>query len=266
MAMSGFIFNCGDADRSPVRISVEQAYTLAGIQAAASSLLALRCCSLNNKGQHVDVSIQESIPTRLGFDLPYWEEEGYITKRMGARRRRGNIHVRDLWPCKDGYIGWRFMGGGLGAATMNSLVEWMDKEGMAEGIKGVEWENLDVTKLTQEQLERWENIIIPFLKKHTKAEIYEMALKNSMLMAPANDVSEILVYPQLSARGFWIAVEYPELCCTITHPGDFCKMSESPLVPLKRAPLIGEHNEEIYSNELGLSKKEQSLLKERGVI
>jgi benzylsuccinate CoA-transferase BbsE subunit len=265
-AISGFIYACGDADRPPVRITVEQSYIVAGVQAAAFSVLALRYNPITGKGQHVDVSMQECIPTSLGFDLPYWEEEGYIAQRMGVRRRRGNIYVRDLWPCKDGYFGWRLLGGELGSTTMYALVEWMDKEGMAGELKNTKWETLDVMKVTQEQLERWESIIIPFLKKHTKAEIYEMALKKAMLMAPANNIKEVLDYPQLSARDFWADVEYPELRCTITHPGGFCKMSESPLALLRRAPMIGEHNHEIYINELGLSKQDLTSLKKRGVI
>jgi benzylsuccinate CoA-transferase BbsE subunit len=265
MAMSGYMFTCGDADRPPVRITVGQAYAAAGVQAAVGSLLALRYCSLTNKGQHVDIAMRECLPSG-GFDVYFWEADGSIGQRLGLRHRRASIYIRDLWPCKDGYIGWRLMVGMLGAPTAYKLVAWMESEGMAGELKEVKWESVDMTQLTQEQMERWENIIIPFFKKHTKAEIYDMALKKGMLMAPAYNVSELLDYPQLSERDFWANINYPELGGNITHPGAFCKMSESPLVSPHRAPLIGEHNEEIYLNELGLSDQDLARLKEQGII
>ena len=51
----------------------------------------------------------------------------------------------------------------------------------------------------------------------------------------------------------------------MTYPGSPFKASETPLKPLQRAPFIGEHNEEIYT-ELGFSKEDLVLLKESGVL
>jgi benzylsuccinate CoA-transferase BbsE subunit len=266
MAMGGSMSICGDPDRPPVRESVEQAYQIAGAQAAMASVLALRFHSLTGEGQHVDVSMQECITPVVIFEMGQWEGEGYNAKRLGVRRRRGITYSRDLWPCKDGHIGWRLMGGRLGAPTMYALVEWMDSEGMAGELKEIKWESVDMSQLTQQELSRWEDIIVCFFEKHTKAEIYDMALNKRMLICPGYNIKELLNYKQLTERGFWEAVEYPEMGCTITHPGAFCKMSVSPLMRLHRSPLIGEHNEEIYLNELGLSRQDLIILKEQGII
>ena len=85
-------------------------------------------------------------------------------------------------------------------------------------------------------------------------------------MSPSYTVKELMGYQQLLERGFWEAVEYPELGCKITHPGPFCLMSESPLLPPRRAPLLGENNEKIYIDELGFSHQDLSLLKEHCII
>ena len=61
-------------------------------------------------------------------------------------------------------------------------------------------------------------------------------------------------------------LEHPELGTTITYPGAFTKASEAPPKLSRRAPLIGEHNREIYEKELGLSKEEIVILKEARVI
>jgi benzylsuccinate CoA-transferase BbsE subunit len=265
IAMSGFMFTCGEADRPPVRISVEQAYTAAGAQAASASLLALQFSRLNGCGQQVDFSIRDCLP-RGGFETFFWETEGYVGERLGIKRRRANVYIRDLWPCKDGYIGWRLMVGALGAPTINNLVTWMDNEGMAGELKDIRWETVDMTRINQEQMDRWDNLIIAFFKTHTKAEIYQVALKHSMLMAPAFNVKEILDYPQLKAREFWTQVEHPGLNCAVTYPGAFCKMSESPLLPPRAAPGIGQDNEAIYVGELGLSREQLASFKSKGVI
>ena len=62
-----------------------------------------------------------------------------------------------------------------------------------------------------------------------------------------------------------IFLKYPELGTTLTYPGAFVKASETPLGIRRRAPLIGEHNEEVYS-ELGIVKKELINLKQGNII
>jgi crotonobetainyl-CoA:carnitine CoA-transferase CaiB-like acyl-CoA transferase len=61
-------------------------------------------------------------------------------------------------------------------------------------------------------------------------------------------------------------VEHPELGTKIRYPGPFAKLSETPIQITRRAPLIGEHNEEIYVKELGMSHKEMQTLKKAEVI
>jgi crotonobetainyl-CoA:carnitine CoA-transferase CaiB-like acyl-CoA transferase len=60
-------------------------------------------------------------------------------------------------------------------------------------------------------------------------------------------------------------MEHPELETTIPYPKQFARSSENEMTTRFRAPLIGEHNEQIYS-ELGLSKERIAELKKSGVI
>ena len=65
---------------------------------------------------------------------------------------------------------------------------------------------------------------------------------------------------------FYAGVEHPELGETVTYLGSPYKMTETPRRISRRAPLIGEHNEEIYESELGLSKEEMRRFKQDGVV
>ena len=272
MALSGLVLGTGDPDRAPVRIGVPQAYLQAGAQAAMGSMIAHYHRQLTGEGQHVDVSIHESAlwaaaPAQATFELDpsLWEFHKTAPSR-GSKTLRGTVVVRSMWPCEDGYLCWRMMTGpGLGQ-RVRLLVEWMDEEGMAGDMMDVNWEEVDVLKLTQDQIDRWEELWINFFKTYTRAELYEEAVRRGVLIYPVATIEEVMENRQLAARDFFVPLEHPELGVSITYPGVPFKSSEVAYGLQCRAPLIGEHNEEIYVMELGLSLAELAALKERNVI
>jgi crotonobetainyl-CoA:carnitine CoA-transferase CaiB-like acyl-CoA transferase len=69
----------------------------------------------------------------------------------------------------------------------------------------------------------------------------------------------------LRERGFWIDIEHPELGASLPYPRQFAQMSEQAPTTRFRAPLIGEHNGDIYS-EIGLTGRDLVALKQAGVI
>jgi crotonobetainyl-CoA:carnitine CoA-transferase CaiB-like acyl-CoA transferase len=266
MAMGGVMYVCGDEDRPPLRISVEQSYPLAGAEAAAASLIAHHSRMLTGRGQWVDVSIQECIARELFMELGFWDAFKEIAVRAGPRRRRMASYQRDIWPCKDGHLGFRILGGALGAQTLRSLVEWMGNEGMAGSLKNIDFDLLDMSKVTRAQLEEWENELCRFFVQHTKEEIYRWAVEKQMLICPGYTPKELVEYEQLKERNFWTQLHYPEFGATVKQPEGFLRSSEVQCQIKRKAPLIGEHNEEIYLEELGISKRELHSLKEQGVI
>ena len=103
-----------------------------------------------------------------------------------------------------------------------------------------------------------------FFSNHSKEELYDQGLKRGLMIYPVYTPEDIAGDAQLEARKYWVPVEHPELGETITYPGAFAKTSLISQVK-KRAPLIGEHNQEIYQ-ELGFAKDELSGLREAGVV
>lgn len=266
MAMGGFMYVCGDADRPPVRISAEQAYPIAGAEAAAGSLIANHYRMLIGEGQWVDVSIQECIARWMFMELCFWDASGEIPVRAGPYRRRMGTYQRDIWPCKDGHLGFRILGGRLGAETLHALTEWMDSENMAESLKGMDFESLDMSKITPLELKELENALGQFFLRHTKEEIYRKAVEKNLLIGPGYTPEELVEYEQLKERNFWTELKYPELDTTIKQPEGFLRSSEIHCSIRRRAPLFGEHNDEIYGQELGVTKQELASLKTEGII
>lgn len=269
MAMGGLMYLCGDPDRPPVRISFPQAYANGGTQAAAGTMIAHYHREITGEGQQVDVSLQESVAPTIYNARLFWEFKKVNIRRAGPYRAgQGSLTVQRLnYPCRDGYVAFVLFGGALGAATNRKLVEWMDGDGMApDFMKTKDWEKWDFAVITQDELDRYEKPITEFFKKHTKKELFQEALRRRIMLYPVSTAQDIFEDPQLEARGFWAQVKHSELGVTLTYPGAFARFSEAPCGIRRRAPLIGEHNEEIYLKEMGMSRDELVLLKQGGVI
>ena len=270
MAAGGLMSMTGEPDRPPMRISAPQSYLLAGVQAAAATLTAHHYQQLTGEGQHVDVSAQECVFSTLANIIPLWEVSQVNFKRVGsflAGRGAAGTKQRMIYPCKDGAVLYMVLGGRIGAPSNIRVVEWMNEEGKADDfITNWSWEEYDFAVTTPETQEHLEEYFERFFITHTKAEIYKEGLKRGFMVAPVSTPKDVVENPQLQERGFWVKVEHPELGCELTYPGTFYKSSEVEFKVQQRSPVIGEHNLEIYEEELGFSRDETIRLKQAGVI
>lgn len=270
MATGGFMALVGDDDKPPVRVSLDQAYYHACSEGAVAALVALYGRHRNGKGQHIDVSIEASIVTTTISAVPFWETGGTILKRCGSYRvglRGRSKRVPQQWPCKDGFVSYAIWGGVAGARTNQALMEWMEKEGMCtELLRNMDWAAFDLSKADDKLMVQIEEGVGKFFLSHSKEELYLGAIKRRIQLYPIYTIEDIVKDSHLKARGFWKRVKHEELETEITYPGAFAKSSEVELGIARRAPLIGEHNKEIYQGELGLSGRELQTLRQGGVI
>ena len=272
-AMAGQAYVTGDDDRPPCQVSFPHCYLVAGAHAASATLAALYYRELSGEGQRVDVSMQESVLWTTLLLVQFWDMMKLNLFRAGSKRSMGTALFRLAFPCKDGHVGFLIAGGQLASISMPPLIEWMAEEGMLGAFEDKkdwgpkDWtQKVDAMALTQEIVDAWEDSLIKFFANKTKAEIYEKAREKSMIIYPVSTTKDLAENAQLKARDFYVEVEHPELGETITYLGSPYKMTEAPWRISRRAPLIGEHNQEIYEEELGLSKDETRLLKEAGII
>jgi len=252
----------GDYDRPLYRISQHpQTYFHGGTEAVVGALVALYHRGSSGEGQHVDVSIQECMGF---FPVGDWD----LNRRHRVRGASAlPVNVTHIWPCKDGYVMWRYTGGPNAVRHSIPLVNWMAEEGMADDwLKNFDWQNFSHFTTTQEVIDRMEEQTIRFFMSHTKAEMMEGAIKYRIMLYPVAAANDMVDSPQLAARGFWTQVEHPELGTSIGYPGSWANASETPPVISRRAPLVGEHNEEVYANDLGISGETLARLKREGVI
>ena len=273
-ALGGLMYLTGDPDLAPVRISIPQAHCFGGLQGAVGSLMAHYYRETTGEGQHVDVSTQEAVALTPFFAVETWELQKQNLFRTGGYMLTprpeplGVLRHRTIWPCTDGYVCLMLVGGGHEGNVKSSteLTKAAVSEGVALELKDYDWRTMDVSTISQEERTRIEETLMPFLLSKTKQELYEMATEKGILLMPVNNIADMLKSPQLASRQFWVEVEHPELNCNIIYPGAPCKLSDGTWQIQRRAPLIGEHNEEIYIKETGFSKEKLAILKETKVI
>lgn len=268
IAMSGLHYQTGEPDGPPVKISLPQGCMHAGADAAVGALMAYYHREANGKGQQVDVSMQQSTAYFSANAIPFWELNRTILKRSGQYRSGVSASTlqRQIWPCKDGYIFFILIPGKTGGKAYKALLEWMSSEGMSnKDIEKINWEKMDMATMKQETVDLMTAPIQKFFLTHTKIEILEEALVRNISLCPLSSMSDLIHDRHLKARNFWVEIEHDELGTSMIYPREFVKSSETSCRTRFRAPMIGEHNREIYE-EIGISNTQLIALKEAGII
>jgi len=253
-AFGGQMYVCGSPSTPPLKPFGEQSYYTASLFTAIGILLALRKRVHTERGEHIDISLQESVASTLDHVMVRYFNEMLITKRQGNLYWNNSFFILS---CKDGHI--------LIAPFQQweTLVEWMESEGRAEDLKEEKWREEEYRIRNIEHilqvLERW-------TKTHTLTELFELGQLMRFPWAPVYSPEEVLESPQLKERSFFIDMDHPEIGTSFKYPGMPYQLSSSSLNRWKRAPLIGEDNVQIYQGELGLSDEELQNLSSLGVI
>jgi benzylsuccinate CoA-transferase BbsE subunit len=195
-AMGGQLYVNGEADKPPLKLFGNQSYYLASLFAAIGVLLALYHRHASGKGQHIDISLQECTAAALDHVLVRYFYQGEVA------RRRGSLHWNNgfrIFPTKDGH--------GLLSLfyQWETLVEWLDSEGMAGDLTDEKWRDRDYRLGNLDHiiaiLERW-------TKTHSKAELVAKGQLMRFPWAEVASISELLARPQLKSRNFWLDVEH----------------------------------------------------------
>ena len=266
-AMGGVLLTTGDPDRPPVREGPDSICFHAGVAAALGTIIAHYHRQITGEGQQVDVSLQEAAASRTFNNLVIWEFGKRLLKRSGGVRRIGARSTRWIWQCKDGYIFWTLMPGKFGAPGNRALSKWIDEDGLENPLNRVtNWDEFHPATISREELDNYEEAIAKFLMNHTKKEIADEGLKRGINAALVDCPADVLESHQLKARDYWVDLEHPESGITLSYPRYFFLSNQTENFVKRRAPLIGEDNEDVYMKELGLSSTEITALKQAGVV
>ncbi|MBI4332275.1 MAG: CoA transferase [Chloroflexi bacterium] len=238
MATGGLMSMCGWPDLPPLRLAGSQANYMASVQAAAGTLIALLHRLRTGQGQHVDVSMQQSVPVCMQTGMLIYDKTREIRKRSGAEATQPG---QGIFPCKDGYVDI----GQLSALLWwDRLANWLDSEGAAEDLKEEKWRD-PFHRTRPEAIKHINEVIKSYLAKHTKEEIFHRGQSAGVVIGPVNTPEDIIKDENLQQRRFLVPVEHPELGVTLQYLGPPVRFSGTPWRISRRAPLLGEDNHEI---------------------
>ena len=257
LAMGGYMYVTGWPHTPPTRLWGSQAYHTASNRASIGVLLALYHRLATGQGQYVDVSMQEAVAATTEHVNIYYTYEGIPAVRCGFRH--GGRFVA-TWRCKDGYVSITTHR----QQAWDDLRAWMAEEGMAGDLLDEKYS--DTFVLRGENSDHIEELIEKWAMSHTRQEITEWGQARHYPFGPAATPAELLDNPQLRGRDFFVHAEHPEFAEGFTYPGAPYRLSRSPWRLRETAPRIGQHNAQVYGDELGLSGEEIARLSRAGVI
>ena len=250
-AMGGWMAIIGDPEREPLKPGGYQAQFVAGLFGSLGTMTAFCGQEMTGIGQHVDISIMEAVLYIQMNITSMYSYNQQIRKRVGNR----------VWPppgailpCKDGHIG------AIAVTTQQwkTLCHWM---GMPELIENPRF----LTAVDRaEHVDELEAILLSWLVEHEQEELVHEAQKRRLPFAVPASTKMLLESEHLRQRGYFVEVDHPATG-KLHYPGAQFKMGGLPF-ELKRAPLLGEHNEEVYCHRLGYSKSDLVRFKEQGII
>src|SRR5690606_2197870 len=187
-ALSGLMHVTGEPDRPPLKFPGQQAYALTGIQAATAALMGLYARRRIGTGQGIELTAVKSATLANYREAVMYEWTGRIGRRRGNMLVRGKSGVRQVWPCKDGYVTWSMIDN---PSMMRAVVSVLEEKGAAGELSHIDWNNTLVADTPQETIERWQGIVAALLAGQTKAALGAWSLERGWGLSVIHDPKDV---------------------------------------------------------------------------
>lgn len=242
-ALSALQYPVGLPDREPLKIGGSPTLMTTGVSAFSAVMVALHFRDLTGEGQHLDISaiecaavsqIHASVHAQFGGDNPM---------------RRDS----QLSRTKDGWIN-------VGIQD-SSWVEFCDLIGQPE----LAWDErfLDMAA-RRKNAKPLVEILDVWLADQEKERVYHQLQAMRSIAGPVLTVADLFESPQYQARAFFKTVDHPTTG-PLPYPGAPFTVAGIPW-RMERAPLLGEHNEQVLCGGLGLTPPDLARLREAGAL
>ncbi|MBQ0978718.1 CaiB/BaiF CoA-transferase family protein [Micromonospora sp. M61] len=253
-AMGGIRYVTGDPDRPPARAGVSLGDSLAATFACLGTLVALHQRGRTGRGQVVDSAIYEAVLAMMESLIPEYQIAGYQRERTGTTLP--NVSPSNVYPTADGEMV-------LIAANQDTVFRRL-----AEAMGRVELAT-DEKYATHGARGRWmeqlDGLVAEWSSTLAADDLLERLHAKGVPAGRIFRARDMLEDPHFAAR---------EAIVRLTHPGlgEFAmhnvvpKLSDSPGRVRHVGPELGEHNEDIYRDLLGLGDDAMASLRSAGVI
>jgi len=253
-AMSGLMSTTGWPGGEPTRTGTAMSDILAGLSVAIGLLAALRHRDVTGYGQKVDVSLVDATVASMEIINQIYLVEGRLPQRIGNR-------YESTYP----YVSFKANDGSLviGAANdklWQKLCVIMGQPELGEKAEfDTNWKRVQRHEEVKVLVEAWT------ITKPVK-EIVDALLAVGIPAAPINNIEQVVNDPHIAgAREMFVEVDHPK-AGKMKITGSHIKLSDTKPCIKAPAPLLGQHNEEVYKDFLGLSADEIAAMKKDGLL
>ncbi len=253
-AMGGIMSITGWPGSAPTRVGMSLGDITASLFTAIGITTALYQREKTGKGQKVDVAMLDCQVAILENALARYQAESKNPEPLG--NRHPTISPFQAYKASDDYFVISIGNDSL----WKTLCQTLERPDLIDDPR------FKTNKLRTENIEVL-NIILESIFTTRTAQTWLNLFESAHIpCAPINNIENVMKDPQVLARHMIVDAEDPEIG-TVKIAGNPIKMDTVPDPPLQsKAPDIGEHNEEILTNHLEMSREELKKLKEEGVI
>jgi formyl-CoA transferase len=255
-AMAGVMSLNGHADGPPLRVPAGLGDTGAGLHLAIGILAALVQRQTTGVGQQVEVSQQEAVASLTRVHIREQYMDGAPVLRRG-NRQFGNAPV-NAYRCRPGGPNDYLFVHGVTPDMFRALMRIAGRPDLADDPA------LESRAGRYQRADEIDAVVEAWTEKRTKREAMEILAGAGVACGAVLDSGEVLASEHLRTRGMVVDLEHPERG-RFPMLGNPVRLSGSP-TEVRRPPLLGEHNDEVYGGLLGLSAEERTRLKQDGAI
>ena len=251
VAIGGYLRLTGEPDREPVKPYDDLVIQHTALHAATAAVVGIMHRDNTGEGDWFDVAAIDAALFLIGGPTQSYFFNGRVAQRNGNRllfTEPQYLYPSTIRPCLDGYV--HAHGNNRNQDLLAVLMPDIGLEPLFDTPMG----NADKI---DELMDLW-------LSTRDKFEVVRLAQELRLPFTEVLTPEEILQDPHLEERGFLVNLKHP-LEPNLLQPGHAALMSETPWIN-QRAPLIGEHTDEILQTLLGIDEDERAELRDKGVI
>ncbi len=255
-AMAGIMSITGFADRPPVKAGPAMCDFFGGVHLYGAVMTALFERSLTNQGRLVEVSMQEAVYASLSSNLGLMlGNDQTVPMRTGNRHGGLAEAPYNVYPTSDGYIAIIC----VGETHWRSLVRVMERPELQDDPR---FANLGARVANMDAVDA---LVGEFSARFGREELFQLLLKNRVPCAPVRDLQDVTHDPHMLARRAIEWIDHPDLG-NVPLPNSPMRYEGTEPLPIVPSRRLGEDNDKVYGDWLGLPPDELARLKAEAVI
>ena len=255
-AAGGALSITGLPDGPPLKPGPTIGDTGTGIHCAVGILAALMQRAKTGHGQHVEVSMQDAVVNYVRVPMRHHLHTNTVVKRSG--NRFSHLAPTDIYRCHPGGPNDYIYLMATTCEMWDSLLRVIGREDLIGDPHYTEQSERN------KHFDEVHTFIQAWTEQHDKLTVMKKLGEVGVPCGAVFDSQDVLTDPHLHERGMVVTIEHPTRG-TITMPGCPVQLTDSP-VEARPAPLLGQHNQEVYRELLGLSEMTLKHLEEEGII